>query len=75
MNNQPKITESGEAFIRSIETASALPLTVGEHLDLLDEISNWLSRAHIAHDQVWNSYSAHASARCSDEAFRILNKH
>lgn len=60
MNNQPKIAESGEAFIHSIETASALPLTAVERLDLLDEISNWLSRAHIAHDQVWNSYYARA---------------
>ena len=33
-------------------------MSLHEHLDLLDEITEWLVRAHCAHDVIWNQYYA-----------------
>lgn len=57
------IAITAEAFIRAIETAASGPLSGREHLDLLDEITDWLVRTHIAHDVMWNNYYAKAGER------------
>jgi hypothetical protein len=61
------VTKTGEAFVQAIETAGAGPLDSRAHLDLLDEITEWLVRAHCAHDIIWNDYYTRAADRAASE--------
>jgi len=59
------VTEAGQAFVQAIETAGAAPLHAHDHLELLDEITEWLARAHGAFDVVLELYSTLADDRAA----------
>jgi hypothetical protein len=61
----PAVAKAGQDFVQAIESAGAGPLSAHTHLDLLDEITEWLVRAHCAHDVIWNDYYARAGERAA----------